>query len=314
MAVVAVSTRSGLVECEYHGHVVVVGPSGRSRLTVGSPERVTYPRSANKLFQASAMLRLGLDLPTRLLALAASSHSGEDFHQRGTLDILTSAHKTHDDLENTPGLPYDEQVALDVIRTGGGPTRLAQNCSGKHAAMVATCVLQRWPVSGYLDPLHPLQKAITVELETMSGERIEHIGVDGCGAPAHALSLAGLARAYGRARVGDGFAPTVAGAMIRYPEMVGGTRRDVTAVMRALPGVLVKDGAAGVMAASLPDGTGIALKITDGAGPPRIPVLLDVLERLGLDVTAARRVAAVPVLGHGQPVGDVHSVLKPDFC
>ena len=224
-------------------------------------------------------------------------------------EILTSAGLSVDDLDNTPALPYDEAVARQVLRSGGSPTRLAQNCSGKHAAMVATCVVKGWPVAGYLANDHPLQKAITADIVSMTGEAVDRIGIDGCGAPAHAFSLFGLARAYGRARSSTDPAHGIANAMIAHPEIVGGTRLDVTLMMQNLPTILIKDGADGVMAAALADGTGIALKIGDGAAPPRVAVLLHVLTLLGIDVAAAAAAAPLPVFGHGQPVGHVRCVL-----
>ena len=308
MTVVAVATRSGAIECEHHGHVAVVGPTGDLQYSAGDPQLITYPRSANKLFQAAAMRSCGLRLPTHLLAFAASSHSGEERHQQATREILAMAGRSADDLQNTPDLPYGIDVAERYLRAGGERTRLAQNCSGKHAAMLLTCVINSWPLDRYLEPNHPLQSAIATMIATETGEPIDHVGVDGCGAPAHACSLSGLARAYGRSRVG---APTadVADAMLAFPEMVGGETRDVTQLMRALPGVLVKDGADGIMAAALPDGTGIAVKIADGAPRPRVAVLLRVLEMLGLDVGSARDHVPLPVLGWGRPVGEIRSVL-----
>ena len=242
------------------------------------------------------------------LALAASSHSGEDYHRAAALEILAAADRNESDLDNTPDLPYDPTVAAAYLRSGGTATSLAQNCSGKHAAMIATCVIRGWPVSGYLDPTHPLQQAISASMARAAGERIDHIGVDGCGAPAHAFSLLGLAKAFGDARR-EHPAATVVEAMLRHPEMVGGSGRDVTLLMRALPGVLVKDGADGVMAASLIDGTGIALKIADGAPAPRIAVLVSVLEHFGLNVDAARTAVPLLVFGHGEPVGEIRSTL-----
>jgi L-asparaginase II len=158
MTVVAVATRSGMVESEFHGHIVVTNPDASIRSTIGDPGRIFYPRSANKLMQAATMARLGLKLPPRLAALSASSHSGEEFHQFGAQEILDSVQCSPDDLDNTPALPYDDEIARDVLRAGGSPTRLAQNCSGKHAAMIATCVLNGWPLDGYLALDHPLQK------------------------------------------------------------------------------------------------------------------------------------------------------------
>jgi L-asparaginase II len=183
------------------------------------------------------------------------------------------------------------------------------NCSGKHAAMLATCVANGWPVGDYLDPDSPLQTAITAAVEELAGERVQHVAVDGCGAPQHALTLAGLARAFARLTTA---APgtnerRVADAMRAAPELVGGTGRDVTAFMQAVPGLLAKDGAEGVYGVALPDGAALALKIDDGAARARPPVLVEGLRALGVTSDALDALATVPVLGGGRPVGEVRA-------
>ena len=119
-----------------------------------------FPRSANKPLQATAMLRAGLELDGELLALAAASHSGEDYHVDGVRKILSGAGLTEADLGCPPSWPLDLQTARRLIARGEDMSRVRMNCSGKHAAMLATCVVNGWPTSSYLNPQHPLQEAI----------------------------------------------------------------------------------------------------------------------------------------------------------
>jgi L-asparaginase II len=180
---------------------------------------------------------------------------------------------------------------------------LQQNCSGKHAAMLATCVVNGWPTEGYLDHDHPLQVAITSAFEA-SGAMVHHVGIDGCGAPTHAISLRHLAVAFGALAAPDS---VVAKAMTTSPVMVGGPDRDVTWWMQAVPTLVAKEGASGVMAIGLGDGRAAAFKIADGSDLARRAVTPEALRALGIDIdTLAPDVvtrAAVPVLGHGREVG-----------
>src|SRR5665811_972948 len=153
------------------------------------PPRSTRVRSSaasdvyKRQIQALAMLRAGLDLDGELLALAAGSHSGEPFHLEGVRRILAGAGLSEQELQNTPDLPYEELERNAWIASGRDATSLAQNCSGKHSAMLATCVAAGWDTSTYLEPLHPLQQLIAATLTDLSGEPPAATGVDGCGAP-----------------------------------------------------------------------------------------------------------------------------------
>src|SRR5262245_30033483 len=155
-----------------------------------------FPRSSNKPMQAAAMLGCGLDLNGKLLALAAASHSGEAFHVAGVREILAGAGLTEAALRCPPALPLDEDEQRRILRAGGEPDRVLMNCSGKHAAMLATCVGAGWPTDGYLDPDHPVQREISAAIARLAGEDVTSVGVDGCGAPLFAVSLTGLAKAY----------------------------------------------------------------------------------------------------------------------
>ncbi|RKT53481.1 asparaginase [Saccharothrix australiensis] len=296
--------RGEFLESVHHGSVVALDPTGRAELLVGQPEQVAYPRSSNKPVQALAMLRHGLPLDGELLALACASHSGEDFHVDGVLRILDGAGLPESALRCTPDLPIGEDARTAHLAAGRGPAPRYMNCSGKHAAMLATCVVNGWPTDTYLDPAHPLQRAVRDTLEELAGEPVGAEGVDGCGAPLFGISLVGLARAFARiATAEDGPERRVARAMSEHPEWVGGTGRDVTRLMRALPGAVAKDGAEGVYAIGLPTGEAVACKIADGSGRARALVLVAALRRLGVE--GPEDLATVPVLGHGRPVGAI---------
>ncbi len=296
--------RGGFLESVHHGSVVALDAGGEVRVRVGRPGDVAYPRSSNKPMQALAMLRHGLDLDGELLALACASHSGEDFHVDGVRRILDGVGLGVDDLRCTPDLPIGEDALKAHLAAGRGKAPLYMNCSGKHAAMLATCVVNDWAIATYLDPEHPMQVAARETLEDLAGERVGAVGVDGCGAPVFGISLVGLARAFARlATATGGHEQRIARAMSRHPEWVGGTGRDVTKLMRAVPGSVAKDGAEGVYAIGLPTGEAVACKIADGSSRARAVVLVAALRRLGVD--APEDLATFPVLGHGQPVGAV---------
>jgi len=185
------------------------------------------------------------------------------------------------------------------------------NCSGKHAAMLATCVVNGWALDTYRQPDHPLQQSIRWQVEALAGEQVGHVGVDGCGAPVLSLTLTGLARSLSRAVQEEPESPArrVTGAMAAYPDFVGGTNRDVTAFMRAVPGLVAKDGAEGVYVAALPDGTAVALKVEDGADRARQVALAALLVGMGVERGTLAPLATVPLLGGGHPVGEVASPL-----
>ncbi|MFL4907216.1 asparaginase [Streptomyces sp. MMS24-I2-30] len=308
--VVAEVWRGDFLESVHHGTVHAAGPQGQTVLSVGEPDRPMFPRSANKPLQALGMLRAGLDLDGELLALACASHSGEAFHLDGVRRILTGVGLDTGALRCTAGLPIGEAALRAHLADGGVPTPLTMNCSGKHAAMLATCVANGWDPATYLDPRHPLQRALHETVEDLAGEKIAATGVDGCGAPLFAIGYQGLARAFARVATGPAGSAErrVARAMREHAAYVGGTGRDVTRLLRALPGSVAKDGAEGVYALALPDGSSVALKIADGSARARPVVMIAALRRLGVDTDADEalaELATAPVLGHGRPVGAV---------
>ncbi|WP_343036538.1 asparaginase [Flexivirga aerilata] len=309
--VVAQVERGGFVESVHRGVAVITTPSGEVDFAIGDATAPHFPRSSNKPMQTLAMLRSGLTLPEpRLVALSAASHSGEAFHLEGVRAILAAAGLTEGDLQNTPDLPYDETARDEWLRAGNGPTSITQNCSGKHAAMLATCVVNGWDTATYRDPSHPLQQAMAATISELAGEQVAATAVDGCGAPVMAISPAGLARAFGviaAAKEGSHEA-TVRDAIRAHPEYLGGTRRDVTALIRGVDGLIAKDGAEAVYAVGLADGRGLAVKIADGGQRARPVVMAALLRRAGVDGPAVDALARMDVLGHGEPVGAVTAV------
>ena len=312
--VVAEIVRSGFVEGHHYGSVVALDPEGGVDWSVGVVDEPVLPRSCNKPVQALAMVRAGLDLPPDLLALACASHSGEPFHVEGARRILASAGLTEDALQTPPDYPIDDEARDEVIRGGGAKAPILMNCSGKHAAMLATCVLNGWPVETYLAPDHPLQQAIAATFAELTGEPVTTVAVDGCGAPLLSTSLVGLARAFRTLAVATGGPERrVADAIREHPAYVSGTRRDELALLTAIPGAIGKAGAESCYAVALPDGRAFALKTDDGA--PRVrPVLMaeamrrsGVLELDGVDADAVRRTGEHVLLGGGKPVGEIRA-------
>ncbi len=298
------------MEGHHHGSVVVTGPDGSIESSRGVVERPMFPRSANKPMQALGMLRSGLSLREELLALAAASHSGQDFHLTGVRTILADAGLDESALKTTPGYPLDDASRDAWVRAGNGPAPLTMNCSGKHAAMLATCVGEGWPTETYLSPDHPLQRMIRTALEDSAGEQVTSVAVDGCGAPLLSISLAGLARAFGRfaAAPQGSHEGLIADAFRTHPQYASGTRRDEARLIRSIPGLFCKAGAEGVLAVGLPDGRGVAVKIEDGAARARMAVMAGTLQTLGLDHEVLDDLREHPVLGGGVRVGSVRPV------
>ncbi|MFB7917941.1 asparaginase [Streptomyces sp. NPDC056061] len=307
--VLAEVVRSGFVEGGHRGSLVLLAADGSVEQALGEPTTPVFPRSSNKPMQAAAVLRAGLDLSGERLALAAASHSGEDFHLDLVRTMLAEHGLTPGDLQTPPDLPLDPAEAETYLAAGRVRERIAMNCSGKHAAMLAVCASNGWDRNSYLDPSHPLQKLIHQVVEEMAGEPVAAVGTDGCGAPLMAISLVGLARAF-RAfvRAEPGTAERrVADAMRAHPEYVAGTRRPDTWLMREVPGALSKMGAEAVQAVALPDGRALAFKIDDGAGRVIGPVLARSLRLLGVDDPVVDRIGRAPLLGGGGEVGEIRA-------
>jgi len=310
--VVAEVVRSGFVEGQHYGSVVALGPDGEVLLARGAVRTPIFPRSCNKPLQAAAMVRLGLRLSPEMLALASASHSGEPGHVDGVRQILSDAGLDEEALRTPAQWPLDDGARAQVVRDGGGESPVLMNCSGKHAAMLATCAVRGWDTATYTDPDHPLQRAIAATYAELTGEPTGEVAVDGCGAPLFAASLTGVARAFARVALADEQTPEgeVAAAIRAHPTMVSGTHRDEAALLAALPGAIGKAGAEGCYALALPDGTAVALKVADGAQRARPVLMAGALQALGLQHPVLEEQAHAPVLGGGQRVGEIRPVLS----
>lgn len=313
-AVVAEIVRSGFVEGHHYGSVVALAANGSVEWSAGEVDSPVLPRSCNKPLQAVAMVEVGLDLPPDLLALACASHSGEPRHLDRVRRLLDRVGLSEDDLQCPVDWPMIDSVRDAALRAGASPSRLFMNCSGKHAAMLATCVTNGWDTAPYLSPKHPLQQRILATFARLTGEPVETVAVDGCGAPLLSTSLTGLARAFRTlALATDGPEKRVADAIRADPELVSGSTRDELTLLRAIPGAIGKAGAEACYAVALPDGRAFALKIDDGGARARPVVMAAALERSGVldlpgvDAAAVRRTGEHVLLGGGVPVGEIRA-------
>ncbi len=338
--------RGGSVESVHRGSVAVVSEDGRLLAAAGDPRWPVFLRSAAKPVQLVPFLAGGgerrFSLTTREIALAAASHGGEPFHTRVAAAMLEKGGFTTADLHCGTHPPMHEETARALAFRGEEPGPLHSNCSGKHAAMLLACRLFGEDARTYWRPEHPLQKRILSALSCLAGVRVARIGVavDGCSVPVFRIPLENLALLYAslmgarlRGEAPRAFAARVriVGAMTEAPEMVAGTGRFTTNLMRAFGrSLLAKEGAEGVYAMGVApslassvrffsgaSSVGIALKIEDGAERGRDAVAVEVLKQLGLAsgarLAALRRLARRPVKNvRGDVVGDMKTVFRLD--
>jgi L-asparaginase II len=302
--------RSGFVESHHHGSVIVLDAKGGTVGSAGDVSAAIFPRSSNKPMQAVGMLRCGLDLPDQAdLALVCASHYGQEAHLARVRSMLARGGLDESSLRCPPDLPLDQSARETLLRSGGGRSPMLMNCSGKHTGMLLTCLASGWPLLDYRDPEHPLQVRLRATVAELSGEPVAAVGVDGCGAPLFAVSLAGLATAFLRlvSAMPGSRERMVADAMRANPALVAGTGAGDTLLMGGVPGLLAKSGAEGVAAVAVPEIGAIAVKIDDGAARARLPVLVAALRRLGVDAPVLDEQATSVVFGGGRPVGQVRS-------
>jgi L-asparaginase II len=250
------------------------------------------------------MIRSGLKLEPRLLALVSASHSGAAMHQEGALEILATVGLGEKDLQNAKDKPLGQEERRAWANQE--PTRLAMNCSGKHSGMLATCVAAGWPTANYLDPTHPLQVAIKKELENLAGEDVSLTSADGCGAPLFLFSLHGLARAMRAITIStDPIHQSVVQACRDFPEMVAGEKRLTTRLMREVPGLFMKEGAEGVEVATLADGRSIVFKVSDGSERPFETLMVAALAEFGISIKDTTE----PVYGGSEVLGSIRACI-----
>ena len=276
--VLASVTRGGITESLHLGHLIVLNADGSTYLSKGSPELAIYPRSAVKSIQAAAMLKAGLQVSPEELAIICASHSGSQKHIDLVVSMLTKRDIPITALKNAIDKPLGDKEKLSWGDKPG--SQLTQNCSGKHAGMLITCQQNGWDIESYLEMTHPLQMAIKAEIELLAGEKVSAETFDGCGAPLFAISLTGLAKAIASVVKSDDLVyKQIVTACTKYPELVAGDGRLTTRMMRAVPGLFMKEGAEGIEVCALPDGRVIAIKIIDGSWRPVAPIIMEIFKR-----------------------------------
>ncbi len=307
-------TRGSLVESVHHVSVAVVTADDQLVAAAGNPDLVTFWRSAAKPFQAIPLIEDGVaerfGLTDDELALACASHSSEPFHLEGVDRFLAKVGVEERDLACGPHPPLSPEVARAVARDGIVMTPRWSNCSGKHTGMLATARHHDWTLTGYERAGHPLQDRLLESVAQWSGVDRDQIvlGVDGCTTVCYAMPLRAMALAYARFAVAEDPAPRrLYRAMTEHPELVAGTHRLCTDLMRAWEGAVVaKVGAEGVYSAALPSlRIGIAIKVMDGdlrsVGIALISVLRQVLER-SPRYGAAEEARFASLATHAEPV------------
>ena len=267
--------RNNITESIHSGHLLILDNLGKIIYSKGRNDFLIYPRSAFKAIQASAMVRNGLNINDDLLALVSSSHVGTEMHQTKVKEILSTVGLDETVLQNTP--------FTDMASNSGTPTSLAAPCSGKHAGMITTSKLNNWSIIDYKNPDHPMQIACKQELELLSHEKITDLAVDGCGAPAFAITLKGLANAIHNLMISkDPVHQRVVNACKTYPIMVSGKNTLPTLAMESINDLFVKTGAEGVLVAGLSSGHTIVWKISDGSSRGEFELLAASLKKVGI--------------------------------
>ncbi|MBA8816514.1 L-asparaginase II [Microbacterium halimionae] len=319
-AELAVVERSGFVESRHIGSAIVLSPDGQVVRTVGDVSALILPRSSFKPIQALGSLAAGAWLDSERLALATASHSGTNRHVEVVREILETARLTEDALGCPPSWPTDSATRAEMIRDRAEPARIRMNCSGKHAAMLLACSVNGWDTATYLDPSHPLQVQIREVAERLTGEKMAHAAIDGCGAPVYAVSLTGLARAAHRIGTSSTTSPfalhrnagTLVQAVRDNPWAIQGPGQpDTIAIERA--GVFSKYGAEGVIIMTAPNGATVAAKTLDGSNRVSHVVALALLEQAGAlpatDVAAVTSQLSLTISGGSHDVGIIRPVV-----
>jgi L-asparaginase II len=272
--------RGTLVESRHAGAIAVADADGSLLFAFGDVERPVFPRSAVKAMQAMPLVESGaadaFGLGDDELAVACGSHSAEPAPVKAVRSLLAKAGLDESHLACGAHWPIGEEASRELIRAGRRPQAIHNNCSGKHAGMLAACVHLGFEPRGYARPEHPLQSLIARLISETCGIVLDQgrMGIDGCSVPTWAVPLRALARGFARLGTGQGLARERARAANRLvaacfasPAMVAGEGRFDTLVMSKLaPSVFVKGGAEGVHCAALPGlGLGVAVKVEDGA-------------------------------------------------
>lgn len=304
---VAELVRDNRVESVHHGIIAVVESTGAVLLERGASDTVVYPRSTLKPLQTLALLGLGVEFTDEEIALSTASHCGSLRHRSAVAAFLERHGLNPRQLQCPEDWPLGGAERAEMARDEGAPSRLAMNCSGKHAGFLAASQHAGFATEHYLEPAHPLQQAIATSIESWSGERIGFSSTDGCGAPLHALSVRGLALAIASVATG---ASAESAALLRgvsaHSWAVDGEGRPNTITIDTLGGI-AKIGAEGLVVIGTPEGVAVAVKIIDGSMRATTPVALAALVAVGAleAATAATILARMPdpVMGGGTVIG-----------
>ncbi|KAA9006115.1 asparaginase [Histidinibacterium aquaticum] len=314
-------TRGGMLESWHAGHAVIADGSGAIREAWGDPEALIYPRSSCKMIQALPLAEAFPDLALERRALACASHEGAALHREGVSAWLSDLSLGAEALVCGPQPPRDRDEKFAMIRAHETPTRVHNNCSGKHAGFLQLAGhLDAGP--DYCEPDHPVQRAVRAAFEDVTGDVTPGFGIDGCSAPNFACTVTGLARAMARfacasTRSGarDRAMTALTEAMVLRPDLVAGEGRACTELMRAMEGrAAIKTGAEGVFVAIVPEKRlGIAVKIADGATRAAECVIAALLAREGVldpdHPLAKKRLAPDLANWDGRVVGEMHATL-----
>ncbi|HEU0252424.1 MAG TPA: asparaginase [Pyrinomonadaceae bacterium] len=327
--------RGSITESRHRGHIVVVEPDGEIVASLGAPETVTFLRSSAKPFQALPLLTTGaaerFGFTDKEVALACASHNGEPIHTELAASMMQKIGLGPEALHCGVHEPYSLELAAKLRHLGQSPNVLHNNCSGKHAGMLAVAKHLGAPIDNYESPENPVQKAIAEAVSQFSGVAVTDmaVGIDGCAAPIFGITVKAMALAYARLisppatfdKATRDACERIVRVMSSYPELIGGTSdRLDTEIMRAAPGLLIsKVGADGVYTAGIkpceewPGGLGLAVKIEDGDDRrARPPVVIESLRQLGIlkdqSLEAVARYAFFPVHNRrGDVVGEIRA-------
>ena len=305
--VVAELIRDGHTESLHQGVLAVVDASGHTLLEAGNSDAIVYPRSTLKPLQALAVLETGVTLSPVQLTLTTASHCGSNQHREAVLDFLAEWGLDESALQCPQDLPLGNSERAQFLAEGREPSRVAMNCSGKHAGFLAACIHAGYSTDDYLAPEHPLQRGIVDTITRYAGEAPAFTSRDGCGAPLHALSVRGLALA--SARVAAGNTPNeklLLSAVRENAWAIDGEGRDNTVTIETLGGI-AKIGAEGLVVIGTPSGVAVAIKILDGSMRATSLVALAALRKVGaisaeVATTVSARMA-VPVTGGDAIIG-----------
>jgi len=325
--VVALATvsRDGVIESTHFGRVAICQADGRLLASAGNPEAEQFWRSSSKPLQALGVVVTGaadqFEFTQKELSVCCASHSGSADHVATVRGILAKLGLDESDLNCGAHWPGDVDERNRLIRAGEEPSQLHNNCSGKHAGMLATARALGAPSEGYLDFDHPVQRMIAVNLSLMSNvaEGQFKVGRDGCGAPTVAMPLSAMARAFARLAAPDdlpdhlpGAASRICDAMAAEPVMVSSKGSFNTELLRIGGGrIVAKGGAEGLFCmACRKRGVGISVKSSDGSGRPHPPAIIALMRKAKIDVPGAlaERFERVPVTNcHSDTVGYVEA-------